>query len=60
MNFPGVIQGDPDMPGQNPGGPRARKRVDGHAPASGGRALAAYIAAGIASDHECIDGRGSP
>ncbi len=51
MNFPGTVAGAPDvlaklelfkdMP------------VDGHAPGLSGRDLAAYIAAGPDSDHEC-------
>ena len=50
MNFPGVIAGAPDV--------LARLRVDGathadgHAPGVVGRALDAYVAAGIRSDHE--------
>jgi adenine deaminase len=50
MNFPGVIAGDPEV--------LARLEVDGathadgHAPGVGGRALDAYVAAGIRSDHE--------
>ena len=31
----------------------AGKRLDGHAPGLAGRALHAYVTAGIASDHEC-------
>jgi adenine deaminase len=54
MNFPGVIQGDPDILAKIRAAHTARKRVDGHAPGVAGRALDAYIAAGIASDHECI------
>ncbi|MFQ6015210.1 MAG: adenine deaminase [Anaerolineae bacterium] len=51
MNYPGVFLRDPDamakiiMAGD--------KRIDGHAPGLSGRDLAAYVAAGIASDHEC-------
>lgn len=51
MNFPGVVQGDPNV---------LRKLVafsgraqDGHAPALRGQALNAYVAAGIGSEHEC-------
>ncbi len=53
MNFPGVVHGDPsvmakleafrDLP------------VDGHAPGLRGRDLDAYLAAGVESDHECVD-----
>ncbi len=51
MNYPGVIFRDPyvlekiRLAGS--------KRVDGHAPKLSGRDLAAYIIAGIGSDHEC-------
>ncbi len=50
MNYPGVIARDPEVlrkleiAGARP--------VDGHAPGVTGRNLAAYIAAGIGSDHE--------
>jgi adenine deaminase len=51
MNYPGVIQGDAAV---------LRKLhafqgrpIDGHAPGMRGRALQAYVAAGIGSDHEC-------
>jgi adenine deaminase len=50
MNFPGVIAGDPEMLGRiaAAGG----RRVDGHSPGVLGRALDAYLAAGVESDHE--------
>ncbi len=54
MNFPGVIQGDPDVMDKIRLAQDVRKRVDGHAPGVQGASLDAYIAAGIASDHECI------
>jgi adenine deaminase len=54
MNFPGVIQGDPSVMAKIRLAQGARKRVDGHAPGVQGSSLDAYIAAGIASDHECI------
>jgi adenine deaminase len=51
MNFPGVIAGDPEMLDRiAAAGPR---RVDGHSPGVLGRALDAYLAAGVESDHEC-------
>jgi adenine deaminase len=52
MNFPGVIAGDPveleklDLDGA--------EHVDGHAPGVLGKALNAYAAAGIRSDHEAL------
>jgi adenine deaminase len=53
MNFPGVINGDPEVLAKiaAAGG----KRVDGHAPGVVGRGLDAYLAAGVESDHECTD-----
>jgi adenine deaminase len=54
MNFPGVIQGDPSVMAKIRLALGARKRVDGHAPGVQGSSLDAYIAAGVASDHECI------
>lgn len=51
MNFPGVLDANPqvldklvlfqDLP------------IDGHAPQLGGNALNAYLASGVATDHEC-------
>jgi adenine deaminase len=50
MNFPGVVSGDPrELAKLEVEGAR---HVDGHAPRVLGRALQAYVAAGIRSDHE--------
>jgi adenine deaminase len=51
MNFPGVIHGDPDVLKKIK--TAQGKRIDGHAPGLSGKELAAYIVAGISSDHEC-------
>jgi len=52
MNFPGVLAGDSNLLGKID---LARgKIVDGHAPGLTGKDLAAYIAAGILSDHESV------
>ena len=52
MNFPGVVHGDPGVLAKlAAAGDRPR---DGHAPGLVGRDLAAYAAAGITSDHECV------
>jgi len=51
MNFPGVIAGQPGELAKLSTG--LTDHVDGHAPGVHGRALNAYIAAGIRSDHEC-------
>lgn len=51
MNFPGTIEGDPEVLAKIEafqGRPR-----DGHAPALDGQPLNAYAAAGPGSDHEC-------
>ena len=51
MNYPGVIHGDPvvlDKLEQFNG-----RVLDGHSPAVTGKALNAYAAGGIHSDHEC-------
>lgn len=50
MNFPGVINGDEEVLDKIK--VASEKRVDGHAPGVSGKQLNAYIAAGIASDHE--------
>jgi adenine deaminase len=54
MNYPGLIAGVPDMVAKALLGHRARLRLDGHAPLVTGQALQAYIAAGVASDHESV------
>ncbi|HEX6818843.1 MAG TPA: adenine deaminase [Ktedonobacterales bacterium] len=54
MNYPGVVAGAEDMLAKIQLGHRARLRVDGHAPMLTGAALQAYVAAGIASDHESV------
>ena len=48
MNFPGVIAGAPSQLERL----ELSGHVDGHAPGVAGRALDAYVAAGIRSDHE--------
>jgi adenine deaminase len=52
MNFPGVIGGDP-MIGKKILAMEQRP-IDGHCPGVRGRALNAYVAAGVQSDHECV------
>lgn len=52
MNYPGVLQGNAavlDKIRLAEG-----KIIDGHAPGLAGKALMAYAAAGIRSDHECV------
>jgi adenine deaminase len=50
MNFPGVIAGDPAELAKL--ALEGADHVDGHAPGVLGKALQAYVAAGIRSDHE--------
>jgi adenine deaminase len=50
MNFPAVIAGDEEMLERIAAADG--RRVDGHSPGVSGRALDAYIAAGVESDHE--------
>ncbi|MDR0359237.1 MAG: adenine deaminase [bacterium] len=51
MNYPGVVAGDERELAKLRTG--LGTHVDGHAPGLGGKALNAYVAAGITSDHEC-------
>jgi adenine deaminase len=53
MNYPGVLNGDPQVLKKIETARRHGKPVDGHAPGLSGKALMAYVAAGISSDHEC-------
>src|SRR5439155_4007698 len=52
MNFPGVIAGDASVAAKLRA--FAGRPIDGHAPGVRAKALSAYIAAGIGSDHECV------
>ncbi|AFM26908.1 adenine deaminase [Desulfomonile tiedjei] len=51
MNFPGLIAADPEILKKIE--VFRDKVLDGHAPGLSGKGLAAYVAAGIGSDHEC-------
>ena len=53
MNFPGVINGDPEVIGKIDYAKKSGKPVDGHAPGLSGESLRKYVAAGITTDHEC-------
>lgn len=52
MNVPGVVHADAEVLEKVRLG-LAQRMVDGHCPGLSGRALQAYVAAGISSDHEC-------
>lgn len=54
MNFPGVIYADPDVIKKLEAAHAAGKIIDGHAPATSGADLNAYLCGGITTDHECI------
>jgi len=53
MNFPGVINGDPQVMAKIASAKRHRKPVDGHAPLLSDGELCSYVSAGISTDHEC-------
>jgi adenine deaminase len=55
MNYPGVIAGDPEVLAKIAAAKARGKPVDGHAPRLRGSAAAAYAAAGITTDHECVE-----
>ena len=55
MNFPGVTGGDTEVIAKIVAAQAHHKKIDGHAPGLTGKDLAAYIAAGVYSDHECSD-----
>lgn len=53
MNFPGTVTGDSEVLEKIFAARCQGGLIDGHAPGLNGKALQAYIAAGISSDHEC-------
>ncbi len=55
MNFVGVVGSDPEVISKIVAAQAHHKKIDGHAPGLAGKDLAAYIAAGVYSDHECSD-----
>ncbi len=52
MNYPAVIQDDPDMLAKIAKAKALGKQVDGHSPGLRGEDLTKYINAGITTDHE--------
>lgn len=54
MNYPGVLQHDPDMMQKIALAQCYDKPIDGHAPALRGQQAREYIEAGISTDHECF------
>jgi len=55
MNYPGVIHRDDDVMAKIEAAQVREKPVDGHAPGLRGEGVEKYAAAGIETDHECID-----
>ena len=55
MNAPGLIAGDEGLIAKICDAEEAGKVVDGHAPDLTGKALNAYVTAGVQSDHECTN-----
>jgi adenine deaminase len=54
MNFPGVLNGDPEVLRKIAAAKKYHKPVDGHAPGLRGEEAQKYIDAGISTDHECF------
>lgn len=54
MNYPGVVNEDPELMRKIAAAKRYKKPIDGHAPAVTGDDLQKYVGAGITTDHECF------
>lgn len=54
MNYPGVLNGAPEVLAKIAAAHERGKVVDGHAPGLRGEDAAAYAQAGITTDHECF------
>jgi adenine deaminase len=54
MNFPGVLNNDPEVLAKIKHAQNAGKPIDGHAPGLRGDQAKQYIEAGISTDHECF------
>lgn len=54
MNFPGVLNKDPEVMKKIQAAQQLGKPVDGHAPGLRGEQARAYSTAGISTDHECF------
>lgn len=54
MNWPGVVNRDPDVMEKIRIAQKHGKPIDGHAPGLKGDLAAKYISAGISTDHECF------
>jgi adenine deaminase len=54
MNYPSVINNDPEVVTKIDIAKKYSKPIDGHAPGLSGEALEKYVSAGISTDHECF------
>lgn len=54
MNYPGVLNGDPDMLAKIDAAQTRGLPCDGHAPGVRGEKAQQYAEAGISTDHECV------
>lgn len=54
MNWPGVLNDDPDVLAKIEAARKRGKPVDGHAPGLKGERAIKYASAGISTDHECF------
>lgn len=54
MNWPGVLNKDPDVMAKIAASLKRGKPVDGHAPGLTGENASLYASAGISTDHECF------
>ena len=54
MNFPGVLNKDPEVMKKLASARKYGKPVDGHAPGLDGQSAVDYASAGITTDHECF------
>lgn len=54
MNYPGVLNDDPEVMAKIKIAQKYRKPIDGHAPGLKGEALKKYVQAGISTDHEAF------
>jgi len=52
MNYPGVINKDPEVLAKIAAAKKHHKPIDGHAPGLRGESLKKYVEAGISTDHE--------
>lgn len=53
MNSYGTVRAEPEVLKKVTDARRAHKIIDGHAPGISGKALNAYVTAGVMADHEC-------